>query len=103
MPRLPRVDTGGEIYHVINRANARLPIFFEEDDFKLFESILEEAKQKYRMRILAYCLMPNHFHLVLYPYHDGDLQKFMQCIKGSGTFDFKNRYDIILKCHDYQE
>ncbi len=39
MPRLPRVDVGGEIYHVINRANARLPIFFKEDDYKLFEPV----------------------------------------------------------------
>ena len=69
MPRLPRVDVGGEIYHVINRANARLPIFFKEDDYKLFELILEEAQIKFGVGILAYCLMPNHFHLVLHPHH----------------------------------
>ncbi|MEK7586408.1 MAG: hypothetical protein AAB453_00890 [Patescibacteria group bacterium] len=41
MPRIPRVDVGGEFYHVINRANARLPIFFVEEDFQLFENIME--------------------------------------------------------------
>jgi putative transposase len=102
MPRLPRVDTGGEIYHVINRANARLPIFFEEDDFKLFESILEEAKQKYRMRILAYCLMPNHFHLVLYPYHDGDLQKFMQWVTLTHTQRWHTKNKTVGTGHLYQ-
>lgn len=56
MPRLPRVDVGGEIYHVINRANARLPIFFKEEDFELFEYILKEAQEKFNMRILAYSL-----------------------------------------------
>jgi len=61
MPRISRVDVGDEIFHVINCANARLPIFFKEDDYFLFESILEEAKEKYSMRIFAYCLMPNHF------------------------------------------
>jgi len=44
-----------------------LPIFFEEEDYVLFELILEEAKEKYSMRVLSYCLMTDHFHLVLYP------------------------------------
>lgn len=78
MPRTTRIDVGNNFYHVINRANARLPIFFEEKDYILFENILEEAKIKFSMRILAYCLMPNHFHLVLYPRNDGDMSKFMQ-------------------------
>ena len=78
MPRIPRVDVGGEFYHVINRANARLPIFFVEEDFQLFESIMEEAQEKFKIDILAYCLMPNHFHLVLSPRKDDGLQKFMQ-------------------------
>lgn len=78
MSRIPRVDVAGEIYHVINRANARLPIFFKEEDYKLFEAILIEAQKKVDVGILAYCLMPNHFHLVLQPRQDNDLQKFMQ-------------------------
>lgn len=102
MPRLPRVDVGGEIYHVINRANARLPIFFEEDDFKLFENILEEAQEKFAMRILAYCLMPNHFHLVLHPFADGDLQKFMQWITLTHTQRWHTKNKTIGTGHLYQ-
>jgi putative transposase len=78
MGRVPRIDVGGEIYHIINRANARLQIFFKEEDYQLFESILEDGVKKYDMRVLAYCIMPNHFHLILQPRKDGDLQKFMQ-------------------------
>ena len=78
MGRATRTDIGNYSYHVINRANARLPIFFEEDDYLLFEKVLIEAKEKYDMRILSYILMPNHFHLVLCPKEDGDLGKFMQ-------------------------
>ncbi|MDO8572198.1 MAG: transposase [bacterium] len=78
MPRITRTDIGNHCYHVINRANARLPIFFTEKDYILFENVLEEAQEKFSMRILAYCLMPNHFHLVLYPRNDGDMGKFMQ-------------------------
>ncbi len=78
MGRPPRVDIGGYTYHVLNRANARLPIFFKEKDYLLFENILREGVTKYDMRLIAYCLMPNHFHLVLYPKHDYDVQHFMQ-------------------------
>ncbi|MEK7531449.1 MAG: transposase [Patescibacteria group bacterium] len=78
MPRTIRTDVGNYCYHIINRANARLPIFFKEEDYVLFESVLEEARIKHDMRVLSYCLMPNHFHLVLYPRNDGDLGKFMQ-------------------------
>lgn len=102
MPRLPRVDVGNEIYHVINRANARLPIFFEEEDFRLFEGILEEAQEKYNMRILAYCLMPNHFHLVLYPRDDNDLQKFMQWLTLTHTQRWHAKNSTAGTGHLYQ-
>ncbi len=102
MPRIPRVDVGNEIYHVINRANARLPIFFQKEDYKLFEAILEEAKDKYDMRILAYCLMPNHFHLVLYPRKDGDLQKFMQWITLTHTQRWHTKNKTVGTGHLYQ-
>ena len=102
MPRLPRVDVGGEIYHIINRANARLPIFFKEEDYKLFESILEEAQGKYDMRILAYCLMPNHFHLILYPRNDKDLQKFMQWVTLTHTQRWHIQNSTIGSGHLYQ-
>ncbi len=102
MPRVPRVDIGNEIYHVINRANARLPIFFQEVDYKLFETILEEAKDKYDMRILAYCLMPNHFHLVLQPRKDGDLQKFMQWVTLTHTQRWHIKNKTVGTGHLYQ-
>lgn len=102
MARLPRVDVGGEIYHVINRANARLPIFFKKEDYVLFETLLKEAKEKFDMRILAYCLMPNHFHLVLHSKKDGDIQKFMQWITLTHTqrWHIKNR--TVGSGHLYQ-
>lgn len=102
MPRIPRVDVGNELYHVINRANARLPIFFEQEDYILFETILEEVQEKYNMRILAYCLMPNHFHLVLYPHQDGDLQKFMQWLTLTHTQRWHTQNKTIGTGHLYQ-
>ena len=64
------------VYHVLNRANARATLFKTKADYELFEKVLEEAKERIDMRILAYSIMPNHWHLVLYPRNDGDLSKF---------------------------
>jgi putative transposase len=102
MGRIPRVDIGGEIFHVINRANARLQIFFNEEDYKLFETILSDGVKKYDMRILAYCIMPNHFHLVVYPKKDGDLQRFMQWLTLTHTQRWHVQNKTIGTGHLYQ-
>jgi putative transposase len=78
MGRPLRAGHGGLVYHTLNRANARLAIFADEGDFAAFEWILADAVTRYDMRLLAYCVMPNHFHLLLWPRGDGDLSQFMQ-------------------------
>jgi len=85
MPRNARTDVGGEIYHVINRANGRMGIFNEPDDYELFESLLLETKELIGMRILAYAIMPNHWHLILHPHKDGDLGMFMHRLSNAHT------------------
>ena len=102
MPRAIRTDVGNYCYHIINRANARLPIFFKEEDYILFEKVLEEAKEKYDMRVLAYCLMPNHFHLVLYPKDNGDLSKFMQWLTLTHTQRWHQKKNTKGTGHLYQ-
>jgi len=77
MPRPPRAAVGWEIYHVLNRANARMRIFGRASDYIAFERILVEGNKRFLMRMLAYCLMPNHWHLVLWPRRDGDLSSYM--------------------------
>jgi len=67
MPRRARAIEGGYPYHVLNRANARLPLFTKEADYAAFERVLEEAYEREPLRILSYCLMPNHWHLVVWP------------------------------------
>ena len=67
MIRVARVDVGDHVYHVINRAVGRLRIFDDRNDYELFLYLLHEAKEMIGMRILGYALMPNHWHLLLYP------------------------------------
>lgn len=102
MSRLERVDVGDYVYHVLNRANGRLPIFEEIEDYQLFETILEEAVDKFDMRLLAYCLMPNHWHLVLYPKQDGDLSRFMGWLSNTHTRRWHTEKQTIGQGHLYQ-
>ena len=67
MGRVRRVDVGGMVYHVLNRANFRSRLFKSPAHYQDFLGIVEESLNFVPMRILAYCLMPNHWHLVLYP------------------------------------
>jgi putative transposase len=64
------------IYHVLNRANGRRTIFRKPADFDAFEEILGQAIERFEMRLLAYIVMPNHWHLMLWPENDGDLSRF---------------------------
>jgi len=76
MGRPKRAADGGLIYHVLNRANARMTIFEKPEDFAAFERVLEEAVQRTKTRLLAYCVMSSHWHLVLWPQEDGELSRF---------------------------
>lgn len=78
MPRAARIAPGGVIFHVINRGNARSDIFGKEQDFAAFEAILAEALRRYRVKLLGYCFMHNHWHLVLLPEKDRELARIMQ-------------------------
>ncbi len=80
MPRQPRVSVGDTVYHVINRANGRQEIFATDEDYQHFIALVREGRELTGMRILSYCIMPNHWHLVLYPKHNTDLPEFMHWV-----------------------
>ena len=77
MGRPKRAADGGLVYHVLNRANARMTIFENDQDYAAFEQVLEEAVERTSTRLLAYCVLPNHWHLVLWPQEDGELSRFV--------------------------
>ena len=78
MPRTARVAPGGMIFHVLNRGNDRRTIFESDGDYLAFLRVMAETVEEVPLRILAWCLMPNHWHLVLWPKEDGELGRFMQ-------------------------
>ena len=102
MARPPRIDIGNLVYHVINRANGRLTIFEEEWMYRDFEYLLAEMKEQYGMRILAYVLMPNHWHLLLYPREDGDLSESMRWLGTAHTRRYHAQTGTIGGGHLYQ-
>ena len=85
MPRRGRIATGNLAYHVLNRRVGRLPLFEKAADYAAFEKVLEQAYERTRVRIAAYCLMPNHWHLLLWPREDGELSEVLRWITVTHT------------------
>ena len=102
MPRNLRIAIGNTVYHVLNRGNGRRTIFANEKDYQQFETLLVEANELLDMRILAYCLMPNHWHLVLSPKKDKDLSEFMRWLTTTHARQYRVKTKSIGRGHLYQ-
>jgi len=92
MLRTARASRGGYVYHVINRGNARMKVFRTQEDYRAFVKLMVEANQRLAMRLTGYCLLPNHFHLMLWPYEDGDLSRWMQWLLTSHVRRYRRHY-----------
>jgi putative transposase len=77
MPRTARIAPGGIVFHVLNRAVAGAHIFETDGDYAAFVQVLAETLQQKPIRVCAFCLMPNHWHFLLWPEEDGQLAAFM--------------------------
>jgi putative transposase len=102
MPRPRRAAEGGLIYHALNRANARATLFDTDEDYAAFERVLAQAVARHDMRLLAYCVMPNHFHLLLWPRADGDLSQFMRWLTVTHTQRWHAHHRTSGTGHLYQ-
>jgi putative transposase len=102
MPRGPRNAPGGYVYHALNRAVARLPLFQKAGDFQAFERVLAAALREHPTRLLAYCLMPNHWHLVLWPTKDGELTAFVRWLSHTHSMRWHAHYHTGGTGHIYQ-
>lgn len=102
MGRPKRINAGGLVYHVLNRANARRQIFHKDGDYIAFESVLAEAVERTDMRLLSYVVMPNHWHLVVCPKEDGDLSRFAGSLTLTHTQRWHSHFDTTGTGHVYQ-
>ena len=102
MGRNKRITLGGYVYHALNRANGRLRIFRKDSDFLAFEQILAEGLERFDLRICGYCIMGNHWHLLLWPRQDGDLSAFMRWITLTHTQRYHVSHGTIGIGHLYQ-
>ena len=102
MPRPPRTDAAGRLYHALNRGNSRATIFHKAGDFEAFERILSEGLEQYRVQLLSYQLMPNHWHLVLSPQIDGAMSRFLSWATGTHTMRYHAHYHTSGDGHVYQ-
>jgi putative transposase len=91
MARPLRIEYDGALYHVTSRGNDRKPIFKEDSDRELFLSTLTHVNERFHWICHAYCLMNNHYHLVIET-PDGNLSKGMRQLNGVYTQTFNKRH-----------
>ena len=102
MPHRQRVATAGVVFHVLNRGVRRLQLFDRPADYRAFLKVLGEAQERVPLRCLAYCLMPNHFHLVLWPKTDTELSAFMAWLTTTHSKRWHARRGTAGTGHVYQ-
>jgi putative transposase len=92
MPRISRGLADGYVYHVLNRGNGKQKVFHKDKDYEVFVGLMGEAKGRYSVKILGYCLMPNHFHMVVAPVWAEELSKYMQWLMTSHVRRYHRHY-----------
>lgn len=100
MPRTARAAVGGYCYHVVNRGNRRAEVFHGLDDYAAFARLLRRASAHAPMCVLGWCLMPNHFHAVLWPQRDDDLAAWMHWLLTTHAVRYNRHHG--LKGHVWQ-
>ena len=94
MPRIPRGQVAGNAYHVLNHGNGGAVAFHKEGDYTAFLDLLATAKAKHPVNVFGFCLMPNHFHLVVQPATAAALSGFMQWWMTSHARRYHRHYRI---------
>ncbi len=94
MPRMARKVSSTKVYHIIFRGNDKQDIFFDSQDYKKYLKEITVTKEKYQYEILAYCLMSNHAHLIVFDKND-NLSKAMQSLAVAYSSYFSKKYDKV--------
>ena len=95
MPYPPRVYFEGAVYHVTARGDNREPIFFDDEDRRVYLALLARYKRHFQFTLYAYALMPNHVHLVLKPASGTVISRIMQCFTIAYARTFNRRHGRV--------
>ena len=95
MGRPPRTIDDGLVYHALNRGNNRADVFGDDADRVAFLEALAKTKERYPFRLLGYCLMTNHFHLLLQPEVGQSISRILQSLTVAHTWRYHKRYHTL--------
>ena len=90
------------IHHVVNRGNRKKPIFLKPQDYHAFVDVLREAVARFEMRLLSFCVMKNHWHLVLWPDERVSISAFMHWLTSTHVVRYHRHYGLRGTGHLYQ-
>ncbi len=93
MPRKKRIEKIG-FYHIINRGVAKTNIYLNDEDYQRFLEILQDASTEYGFEIYSFCLMSNHYHLLLKTKYE-NLSSLLQKINSRYSIYFNNKYKRV--------
>jgi putative transposase len=92
MPRTARAAAGGWVYHVLNRGNGRMGVFRKPEDYQAFVDLLAMGRERANIELFGFCLMPNHWHLVVRPAGDGDLAAYLSWVTNTHVKRYRAHY-----------
>ena len=92
MPRIKRGLVDDCCYHILNRGNGKQKIFHKAQDYEAFIELMKEAKKRHPVKLLGYCLMPNHFHIVAMCIQSTELSRYMQWLMTSHVRRYHAHY-----------
>jgi putative transposase len=95
MPRTARVAPPGLVYHVLNRAVARMTLFRNDRDFQAFERIIIDAHERFDLRLCSYCILRNHWHFVTWPSKPGQLSSFFRWLTLTHAMRWRVAHDSV--------
>ncbi len=92
MGRYARISRPGFVHHIINRGNNKQVVFLIDEDYREYLNTIERYKKKFKFKLYAFCLMPNHIHLLMRISESGSISKIMQSITVAHTRRFNDKY-----------
>ncbi len=95
MPRLPRPVADDLVYHALNRGNNRAVVFGDADDYRAFLEALARTQRRYPFVLYGYCLMSNHFHLLLAPGPGQSISRILQSLTVAHTWRYHRRHRTV--------